>query len=259
MASVNVQASPVMQPRRETSAAGVAESDWRWLYRIGATAALFSVLMIPIQLIVFSSVPEPTTAVGWFALFQNNRILGLLSFEVLFVVNAAFGVTTTLALYAALRRTNPSIMAIALALGVVGTVCIIIARPAMEMLYLSDQHAAATSDAQRSLFLAAGESMVAMRHGTTFHVSYNLANIGLILVPLVMLQSQIFSRTTAYAGILSGVVGFGLYVPTVGIFISVLSVLFYAVFLVLVARKLFQLGRLEGETISQQSSSVASR
>lgn len=218
-------------------------SNWRSLYIIGGVAALFSVLIIPIQLIVFSTTPEPTTAVGWFTLFQDNKILGLLSFEFLFVVNAAFGITTALALYAALRRVNPSFMAIALAISFIGTITIIMARPAIDMLYLSDQHAAATTDAQQSLFLAAGEALLSMRHGTAFHVSYNLANIGLILVPVVMLQSRIFSKTTAYMGILAGVIGFGLYLPTIGVFVSVLSVLFYAVWLILIARRLFQLGR----------------
>lgn len=200
-------------------------------------------MLIPVQLIVFTSVPEPDTAAGWFTLFQDNKLLGLLSFEVLFVINAAVGITTTLALYVVLRRTNESFMAIALALSLLGAVAIIMARPALDMLYLSDQYAAATTETQRTLFLAAGETLLSMRNGTAFHLSYNLANIYLIIVPLVMLQSSIFSKTTAYAGILAGVIGFGLYVPTIGIFLSVISVLFMAVWNILIARKLFQLSQ----------------
>jgi hypothetical protein len=216
-------------------------------------AALFSLLMIPIQLIVFTTSPEPTTAEGWFTLFQNNKLLGLLSFEILFVVNAAFGITTTLALYVVLRHVNQSLMVVALVLSLVGAVCLIVARPAIEMLYLSDQYAEATSDAQRSVWLAAGEVMMSMRLGTAFHVSYNLANITLVMIPLVMLRSQIFSRTTAYMGILAGIIGFGLYVPTFGLYISVLSVLFYGVWCFLIARRLFQLGRLEETTLLKQA------
>jgi hypothetical protein len=222
----------------ETTAAA-----WKNLYLVGSVAALFSAVLIPVQLIIFTTIPEPTTASGWFALFQDNKLSGLLSFEFLFVVNAVFGITTALALYVALRHVNESLMAIALALSVMGGVCIIIARPAIDMLYLSDQYAAATTEAQRASFLAAGEAVIAMRHGTAFHVSYNLANIVLIMIPVVILQSKIFSRTTAYMGILSGVIGFGLYLPTIGLYISVLSVLFYGVWLILIARRLFQLGR----------------
>lgn len=239
----------------DKSSAETADSRWKSLYKVGGAAALFSVVLIPIQLIVFSAVPEPNTAIGWFTLFQSNKLLGLLSFEVLFVVNAAVGITTTLALYIVLRRVNESLMAIALAFGFIGTVAIIVARPAIDMLYLSDQYAAATTDAQRTLFLAAGEAMIALRHGTAFHVSYNLANINLLIIPAVMLQSRsrVFSKATAYMGILAGVIGFGLYVPTIGIFISILSVLFFAIWNILIARRLLQLGRLERQTLPQPS------
>lgn len=243
MATANRQASFAVQQPMDGSQAGVADPRWQWLYKVGGVAALFPVLLVPVQLIVFTNVPEPTTADGWFTLFQTKKLLALLSFEILFVVNAAFGIATTLSLYVALRRDNESIMAVALTLSLIGAVCIIIARPAVDMLYLSDQYVSATSDTQKSLFLAAGEGMIALRHGTAFHVSYNLANIVLILIPLVMLSGHLFSRATAYMGILSGVIGFGLYIPTVGVYVSVLSVLFYAVYLILVARKLFHLGR----------------
>lgn len=219
------------------------DSTWKTLYMVGGVAALFSLALIPIQFIVFASTPEPDTAAGWFELFQDNKLLGLLSFEILFVVNATFGVTTTLALYVALRRVSESLMAIALALSFIGGVAIIVARPALDMLYLSDQYAAATTDAQRTVFLAAGEAMLAMRNGTAFHLSYNLANIVLIIIPLVILRSNIFSKMTAYVGILAGVIGFGLYVPIIGLYISIFSVLFFGVWYALIARRLFQLGR----------------
>ncbi|MCL4248870.1 MAG: DUF4386 family protein [Anaerolineae bacterium] len=230
-------------PKTARPGSDTAASSWATLYILGALGALFSFVLIPVQLIVFSTTPEPTTALGWFTLFQDNKLQGLLSFEILFAINSAFSVATALALYVALRHVSPSWMAIFLAFSLVGAVCIVIARPAIDMLYLSDQYAAATDDAQRALFLAAGETLVALRHGMAFHVSYNLANIGLLIAPLVMLRTNIFNKVTAYAGILSGVIAFGLYVPDIGIYISVISVLFYAVWLILIALKLWQLGR----------------
>ena len=124
--------------------AGTAGSHWNWLYKIGGADALFAVAMIPIQFVVFIVWPPPETAIGWFTLFQNNKLGGLLAFELLFVVNAALGIATTLALYIALRRVNESLMAIALALGLVEALAFIVARPALEMLYLSERYAAAS-------------------------------------------------------------------------------------------------------------------
>jgi hypothetical protein len=219
------------------------ETGWNTLYRIGAAAALFPVLIIPIQLAVFTSSPPPETALDWFNLFQENRLLGLLSFEILFVFSAILGLLTVAALYVALRRSSPSLMAVVLALTVVGSISLIVARPALDMLSLSERYAAATDGTQQAMYLAAGEMLLATYNGTAFHVSYNLANIAYILVAVVILKETTFSRVTAYAALLAGVIGFGLYLPEIGLSISVLSVLFLAVYQVLVAVRLFRLSQ----------------
>ena len=89
-----------------TSDAETANPRWKGLYNVGAAAALLGLAMIPIQLIVFIAWPPPETAIGWFTLFQDNTLAGLLAFELLFVVNATVGIATTLALYIILRRVN---------------------------------------------------------------------------------------------------------------------------------------------------------
>lgn len=224
--------------------AETTDSHWSPLYKIGGAAALFGVAIIPIQLVVFIAWGQPDTALGWFTLFQDNKLAGLLAFEFLFVVNAAVGIATILALYVVLRRANQSLMAIALALGLVEAVTLILARPVFEMLYLSERYAAATTDAQRSLFLAAGETVWATFEGTAFHVSYNIFSIYVLIVAVVMLRGNVFGRTTAYTGIAAAVLNWGLYVPGVGTFLSILSVFPLAIWNVLIARRLLQLGRI---------------
>jgi hypothetical protein len=199
--------------------------------------------MIPIQFIVFMAWPPPSTAAGWFALFQNNKLGGLLAFEFLFAVNAVVGIATTLALYAALRRVSESAMAIALALGLVEAVAFIVARPALEMLFLSEQYAAAATDAQRALYLAAGEAMWATFHGTAFHVAYNIFSVYYLIVPIVMLRSGMFGKVAAYMGIAAALLNWGLYVPVIGLYLSMLSVFPLAVWSILVALRLLRLSR----------------
>ncbi len=228
-----------------TSKVQQADGRWGWLYKIGGAAAVFSVAIIPIQLIIFVVWGQPATALGWFDLFQNNEFAGLLAFEILFVVNAAVGIATILALYVALRRTSESLMAIATVLGLVEAVAFIVARPALEMFYLSNQYTDASTDAQRAALLAAGEAVIATFHGTAFHVGINLFSIYYLIVPIVMLRSNIFGRVTAYTGIVAAILNWGLYVPGgLGLILGTLSVVpFLAIWLILVARKLFQLGR----------------
>ena len=231
-------------PPQRASNAENADPRWNSLYTIGAAAALFGVAIIPVQLLVFIAWGQPDTALGWFELFQNNKLAGLLAFELLFVVNAAVGIATTLALYVALRRVNESFMTIALGLGLLEAVAFVVARPALEMLHLSNQYAAATTDAQRAMFLAAGEAMLATFDGTAFHVGINLFSVYFLIVPIVMLRSNMFGRVTAYLGIAAAILNWGIYVPgEIGFFVFTISILPLAVWNVLIARRLFQLGK----------------
>jgi hypothetical protein len=232
---------PQLKPNQVTDPEPV-DSSWMSLYKVGGGAALMMVVLFPIQIIIYVVWPPPSTAIDYFALFQNNKLLGLLSLDLLLVVDQVLAIPLTLALYIALRRTSESLMAIALTLGFVAIAAYFASNTAFSMLSLSDQYAVATTDAQRSMLLAAGQAMLAVFNGTAFHVYYVLGSIAPLIVSVVMLRGNIFSKVTAYMGILASVIGLGLYVPTIGIFISIFSVLFYAIWYILIARKLFQLG-----------------
>jgi ABC-type nitrate/sulfonate/bicarbonate transport system permease component len=101
------------------------------------------------------------------------------------------------------------------------------------------------------MYLAAGESMLAIYNGTAFHVSYILGALVGTLIGVVMWRSEVFSRATASMAILANVISLGLYVPVVGLYISIFSVLFLEIFYILVARRFFQIGRQSGQLILQ--------
>jgi hypothetical protein len=226
-----------------------AECRWHWLYTIGGAAALLSAVFIPIQVIVFIVWPPPLggTVADWFTLYQNNRLVGLIDLDLLLVVDNVLLVPILLALYIVLRRASESVMAIATALGLLGIAMFIASNPAFEMLALSNQYAAATTDAQRSIFLAAGQALLATWQGTAFQVAYVLGSVAGIAIGMVMLRSSSFGKVTASMGILANAVGLGLYLPMIGVYIAVFSVVFLEVWYILVARTLFQLGRVEGK------------
>lgn len=137
------------QKRMEEPHAEAAASTWKPLSRTGGAAALTIVGIMVIQIIVFIASPPPGTVLGYFTLFHQNGLLGLLSLDLLYLVDNALVVLLYLALYAALRRASPSLMAIALALGLVGIAAYFASNTAFEMLSLSNQYAAATTAAQR--------------------------------------------------------------------------------------------------------------
>jgi hypothetical protein len=227
-----------------------SDATARPIYRVGGAAALIMVAITLGQFIVFAVAAPPLegSAADWFALFDQTALTGLLAFEALLIVYALLSVIVALALFFALRAANPGLLAAFLVLSVMGSLAFVIARPALEMLSLSQQYAVASNGAQRAALLAAGEAMLALWHGTAFQVSYLLGAITGLLVAVAMLQTGRFSKTTAYLRLASSVLDFGIFVPGVGLFISLGSVVCLLLFNALVARRLFQLGRqAEGE------------
>lgn len=219
------------------------DSAWKDLYKVGGVVALISLSLIPIQIIILIVWPSPDTVAGFFAVFQDNWFLGLLNLDLLYMLSMALVVLIYLALYAALRRASQSLMAIALTLGLVGIAVYFASNTSFEMLSLSNQYAAATTDAQRSVLLAAGEAMLAIYKGTAFDVSYVLGAVVVLIVSVVMLRSNIFSKMTAYMGMLAGVL---MLVPstagTIGLTLALACLVPTAIWLILIARRFFQLG-----------------
>jgi hypothetical protein len=207
-------------------------------------AALTIVGIMVIQIIVFIASPPPSTVLGYFTLFHKNGLLGLLSLDLLYVVDNALVVVLYLALYAALRRASLSFMAIALALGLVGIAAYFASNTAFKMLSLSSQYAAATTDAQRSLFQASGQAMLAIYQGTAFDVYYLLGAAATLTISVVMLRGNIFGKTTAYAGMAAGVL---MLIPstagTIGLYFAFGSLVPTAIWLILIARRLFRLAQ----------------
>jgi hypothetical protein len=227
------------------------DRPWTTLHRVAAAAAVTSALVIPIQIAVFLAWPPPLhgTAVDWFTLLHHHQLAGLIDLDLLLVADNVLLIPILLALYVTLRRTYESVMTTAVALGFVGIVMYLASNPAIQMAALADRYAAATTDAQRATATAAGEAMLAMWQGTAFQTAYLLGSVAGILIGVVMLRTDAFSNTTGWLAILANTVGLGLYLPGIGVYISLFSVLFLEVWYLLIARRLRQLSR--GATTEQ--------
>jgi hypothetical protein len=215
------------------------------LYRIAAVAALITAVFIPIQIMVFLVWPPPLEggATDWFALLETNRLAGLIDLDLLLVADNVLLIAILLALYFALRETLEWVMLIAAALGFASVILYLATNPAIQMAALSDRYAGAATDAQRDAAAAAGDAMLALWQGTAFEVAYLCGSVAGILIGVVMLQSRLFGRLTGWLAIAANGLGLGLYVPGVGVYISVFSVLFLEVWYVLIALRLLRLGR----------------
>ena len=229
---------------------------WQTLHRVGGVTALAVLVLIPIQMVVFFIWPPPSSVIGWFRLFQDNALVGLLNMDLLLIVDYLLLIGLFSALWASLRRANESLMAIALILQLVATAAYLSSTVAFEMLSLSNQYTTAITDAERSLFLAAGQAMLVTWQGTAFDVSYVLSALAVLIVSAVMLRSHhLFSKVTGYAGLSAGVL---MSVPPtagmIGVIFSLLSLVPLVVWLALIAQKLLRSGTLERDRLPLKQS-----
>ncbi len=243
MEASTLQYRPASRPSAEEAWPAAAASDWKLLYRIGGAAALLIAVLIPLHAAVFIANPPPGTVLGFFTLIQNNRLVGLLDLDFLMIVDQVLMIPILLAVYIALRRNGESLMLIATALAFLGMAAYFASREAtFTLLFLSDSYAAATTEAQKAMYLAAGQAMLVTYNGTAFQLSYNLGQLAGVVISAVMLRSHLFSKVAAWAGILGNLVGWGLYVPGIGIYISLFSVIGLWIWYILVGRGLWRLG-----------------
>jgi hypothetical protein len=225
------------------------------LYRLGGVAAFIVAGLTLGEVVAFTLNPQPDTVGGWFELFQSNGIIGLLDFWGLEVPMYVMFAVVYLALYVVLRRASPSPMAIAITLAVLGVAIFLATNNPFSMLSLSKGYAAATTEAQRSAFLAAGQAVLAntsQRAVGGFNLGLFLVSVAGLITSSVMLQTNSFSRSTACAGILAHALSLADYLrqaltpsPTIALLVILPSALFLVIWYVLVGRRLFQLGRLE--------------
>lgn len=230
-----------MNPTPDEIPQRAAEAQWRWLYRMGGAAALTIVALIPVQIVVYIVWPPPETVVGFYEMFERSTLLGLLALDLLLIIDWLLFLPLFLALYVVLRRTSESWMAIGLTGGLLATAIYFASAVALEMLALSELYAAAITEAERMVAVAAGEAMLATYTGTAFHASYILGSLAGLIIAAVMLRSPVFGRATAYVGIASNLLALGLYVPVVGLVLSILSAVGLGVWYALIGWKLLRL------------------
>jgi len=235
----------------------VEKEDLKWknLYRIGGMAAILAAVLLLIEIIVFTIWPQPTTAIGKFTLLERNKLIGLIDFYLLEFIAYILFIPMFFAIYVALKRFNESYMALAIILAIVGITIFLATNNPFSMLSLSNQYMTATTEAQKSMLLAAGQAMLVntnQRAVGGFNTGFLLISIAGLLYSVVMLHSDIFSKKIAYAGIFAFAISLVdyfrvIFLPSEVILILVIAVLsgiLLLIWLILVGRRLMQLGSL---------------
>lgn len=185
------------------------DKQWKGIYIFGGATALIVIMGTILDIIIGTRLGGdlsgiPNTAIGRFAQFHDNWLLGLYNFDMLNLCTTILMIPTYFALWAAHRKVNIAQTTLAMITYYIGAMVFITNNVALTMLELSNKYATSTTEAQKTLLAAAGEAMIARgAHGSLgVFLGFLLLSIGSIVMSLAMLKGEIFGKPTAYVGII---------------------------------------------------------
>jgi hypothetical protein len=222
------------------------EPYWGGLFRLAGVAALIAGPLTMIDIMVYVIWPQPSTITAWFSLFHGNWIVGLLDLDFLGMIIYVIIVPAIIALYLILRRTSLSWATVGGVLTFVGMAAYFASNTGISMLSLSGQYAAATTDAQRAMFLAAGQAVVAIFMGPAFTTSFCIVSSALLVTAVAMLRSREFDGRVAYIGIIANVAGLAEFLPAPLAFtmaVGLVNAIGLGIWFILFGRRLWQVGQ----------------
>jgi len=231
--------------------------EWKLMFKIGGISALVVTAFFLIDMIVLVALsPYPATANGWFVLLQNNRIAGLLSLDIFVLAGFPLCYPLFFALYGALGQVNKVHLTLATVLAFAGLTINISTDKIYSMISLSSQFAAAATDTERSMLLAAGETVLSTSNGTGANIASFFLEGAALIISIIMLRSKVFGKVTSYTGI----IGHGLdlsrivinlitipltssaFVSTIGFILLAIGGPLQLIWYALTGRRLLQLG-----------------
>jgi hypothetical protein len=226
-----------------------SKNNGKGIYTIGAVTALFLLAYCLVTMVlVFTVGDQPLTAQEAFDMLRQNRLTGLLRLDMLTTLVMPLYYLLFVSLYVALKKSHENYAKITILLGCAGLTLFLAAPSFTSWLVLSDKFAAATSEAQKTLLLAAGEALLAtdMWHSSSALVGGLLLQTSTLLISILMLRSNTFSKATAWMG----VVAHGLdllhilalpFIPMLGVILMITGGTLYLAWFPLLARDFFRL------------------
>jgi hypothetical protein len=237
--------------------ARTTETSWKWIYKLGAVAALIAMGANILDILLGFGGTEMVTygtksAVEWFAVYQEGWFRGVYGLGILNIVYMVAMLPVYFALFGAHFERQALAAALTTILFVTAISIYVSNNAAIPMLVLSSKYSLAATDLQRNILEAAGEA--ALSRGEDFtagsFIGIFLSGLAAFCISLIMLRGRVFGKVHAWIGI----VGFAflslftivatfipaLYEVAFNFFASVGGILALSWF-ALTARRLFQL------------------
>lgn len=181
-------------------------------YLFGIIMAIIFLIVTILDIIIGTSLGGnlsmlPQTAIDRFTQFRENWLLGLYNLDILNMINQIIMIPVFFTLYIIHKKTKNIYSLFSLIIFLVASIIFISNNVALPMLELSHKYFNATTDFQRILISAAGESLLIKgAHGSYgAFIGFFLSGIANIMISFVMLKGKIFNKTTSYFGIIGNI------------------------------------------------------
>ena len=224
------------------------DPTWQGVYRVGGVCLLLTGLIYLIGAVLSIILgPAPSSGEQYLKSVAGHALLAQINFA-LFALTDFLLLPVSLAFYLALKHLARNAMLIAAGLMALFIVLdlAITEMNSLSLVTLTQHYAAATSETQRSAYVAAADYALATLPIATFY-SYVVSSAGFLITSIVMLKGT-FSRPTAFLGItacVEGIIG-GLYVilPTLAVLL-IPSLVTFGIWSLFAGSRLCQLGKLQ--------------
>ena len=242
-----------------------SEKQWNSIYTLGSLATIIALLGILVDVVIgnvtggnLSALPQ--TAIDRFIEFHDNKILGLYHLDLLNIIVQMILIPAYFALYAVHRNVNKAYGFLALIVFLLGSVIMVANNTALSMLELSNKFFSATIESQKSLYAAAGESMLVQgAHGSpAIFLGFFIPNIANLIMSIVMLKGKVFSKINSWVGIIGSIlmlmyvilVNFGTEVESMATAFAMPGGLLLMVWMIMFTIRLFKLSHVSSKEVS---------
>jgi len=223
------------------------DSSWKGLYKWGGILALLAgvLYILFIALAIGMGIP-PSGAEDLLKYYSGQTTLAYSAYGLEMLADILL-LPAVFALYLTLKGINKNAMLAASGFGglFVALDLGVIAVSAIALVTLSQNYAAATSDIQRTAYVATASYSLAVISVSERVFSSVIPSLWGLITGVVMLRG-IFSKSTAYLGIAASIVGFAysisIFAPSLAILV-VIEVLIFAVWFMLAGYRLYRLGK----------------
>ncbi len=183
--------------------ARIGKEQWRGFNRFSGVAA-FAVVGLWIALMagmIAWGVP-PATVEEWFVVLESNPLLAVFYMDPIDLMAFALLIPVYLALYHTLRENRPALVTFAAVLVFIGIgVCFATVGSYWSLMSLSEGYTIATTEAQRAVFLAAGQAVIVIAENG--FVLGRIMSVGGLLFAVAMIRNPAFGKAPAIIGILA--------------------------------------------------------